>query len=157
MSIVRYEPFRTLEQLSNDVNRQFSDIFRVFDMPLSTRLFGDVATSSMNFNPRVDVSEDENTVYFHVELPGMEKEDVSVTVNEHRVLTIKGEKKQESKEEKKNYIRTERSYGTFMRSFHLPDNINVDSINAEFTKGVLNLTLPKISVETPKERTITVE
>ena len=120
----------------------FAAIDRVFD-----DVFRDVMPSfNTGFNPnamRVDISEDEKNIYIEAELPGMKKEDVKVTV-EDGVLMIRGERKQETEEKKKNYHRVERVYGSFSRAFTLGENINKDNIEAKYEDGVLHLTLPKM-------------
>ncbi len=120
----------------------FAAIDRVFD-----DVFRDVMPSfNTGFNPnamRVDISEDEKNIYIEAELPGMKKEDVKVTV-EDGVLMIRGERKQETEEKKKNYHRVERVYGSFSRAFTLGENIDKDNIDAKYENGVLQLTLPKV-------------
>jgi HSP20 family protein len=148
-SLVRFEPFRELERLTSNLFRNFENEF----FGRSWSAFDNFLTTGGTFSPRMDVSEDEKNVYLHVELPGLDKEDVSVTVSEEGVLTIKGERKFEKKEggEGKNFLRIERSYGSFVRSFMLPDNVKQDSINGTFEKGVLNLVLEKTEPKTPKQ------
>ncbi len=120
----------------------FAAIDRVFD-----DVFRDVMPSfNTGFNPnamRVDISEDEKNIYIEAELAGLKKEDVKVTI-EDGVLTIRGERKQESEEKKKNYHRVERVYGSFSRAFTLGENIDKDNIEAKYEDGVLHLTLPKV-------------
>jgi len=120
----------------------FAAIDRVFD-----DVFRDVMPSSnTGFNPnamRVDISEDDKNIYIEAELPGMKKEDVKVTI-EDGVLMIRGERKQETEEKKKNYHRVERVYGSFSRAFTLGENVDKDSIEAKYENGVLHLTLPKV-------------
>jgi len=109
------------------------------------------------FNPRVDISEDDNSIYVHAELPGLVKEDVKISLTEDRILTIKGEKKKESVEENKNFIRTERMYGSFARSFVLPENIDIEKVDAKFNDGLLELVIQKKEPEKPKEIEIKVQ
>ncbi len=92
---------------------------------------------------RVDISEDEKSIYIEADLPGVKKEDLKVTV-EDNLLTIRAERRSESTESKKNYYRTERVFGFMTRSFTLGENVNRDAIEANFSDGVLRLTLPKI-------------
>lgn len=140
MTLVRFEPFRELEHFGRRMNK----IMKTIDNNENVR---------GRFIPSVDVAEDEKNVYIHTELPGIPKENVQVTVSEDRILTIRGEKKQEEKTEEsgKNYVRIERSYGNFTRSFSLPDNVDAQAIGASFDNGVLNLTLPKTEPAKPKE------
>ncbi len=113
----------------------------------------DIQVSPTAYVPRVDISEDTNNIYVHAELPGMTKDDVKVTVSEG-VLTLRGEKKHEEKKEEKNYFRIERRYGEFARQFTLPDNVSEADVAANFTNGVLEITLPKKEPEKPKERVV---
>ena len=94
------------------------------------------------FTPRVDVTEDNENLYVEADIPGVDKKDVKVSVVGD-VLTISGEKKKETRDENKNYYRIERTSGSFSRSFTLPSEIQNDKISAEFTNGVLKITLPK--------------
>jgi HSP20 family protein len=143
MAIMRFDPFRT----AGNFSRAFGDFFGDLEKGVNIEYGG--------FAPRVDISEDEKNVFIHVELPGIRKEDVKVTINEENVLTIKGDKKQEDTVEDKSgdrsYIRVERSFGNFTRSFVLPETIKSDSIQAKFENGVLSLTLDKVEPKKPKE------
>lgn len=143
MSIVRFDPFRNFGNMS----RVFGDFFGDLEKGVNVEYGG--------FAPRVDISEDEKNVFLHIELPGIRKEDVKVTINEEKILSIKGEKKQEDKVEDnsgdRSYIRVERSFGSFTRTFVLPDTVKADSIVAKFENGVLNLTLEKVEPKKPKE------
>jgi len=92
--------------------------------------------------PQIDVSETEGEITIEAELPGVDENDIDVTVSDN-LLTIKGEKKQEKEEKKKNYHVTERSYGSFSRSMMLPFDADPKKIKAGFDAGVLKITLPK--------------
>lgn len=120
----------------------FAAIDRVFD-----DVFRDVAPSfNASFNPysmRVNIAEDEKNIYIEAELAGLKKEDVKISV-EDNVLTIRGERKQETEEKKKNYHRVERVFGSFSRAFTLGENIDKENIEAKYEDGVLHLTLPKV-------------
>ncbi|HLH49508.1 MAG TPA: Hsp20/alpha crystallin family protein [Roseiarcus sp.] len=106
--------------------------------------------------PAVDVAEKEKAFEVTAELPGIDQNNVEVKLA-NDVLTIKGEKKQETEEKKKNYYMSERRYGSFERSFQVPEGVDQDKIEASFNKGVLTVTLPK-SVEAQKSaKTITVK
>ncbi len=116
------------------IDRVFDDVFR--EMP--------AFSSSFNPNPmRVDIAEDEKNIYIDAELAGLKKEDVKVSI-EDNVLMIRGERRQENEEKKKNYHRVERVYGSFSRAFSLGENIDKDNIQAKYEDGVLHLTLPKV-------------
>lgn len=102
------------------------------------------------FSPKIDISEDEKNFYLECELPGLKKEEISLSV-ENDVLTLKGEKKKlnYSKERKFNY--NERNFGSFRRTFSFSERISSDGIIAEYENGVLNITIPKMLKEIPKE------
>lgn len=126
------------------------DPFRDFQRRLN-RLFGEgvgfwpESEESMSLStwaPSCDVFENDNSIMIKAELPGLKREDVKVTI-ENNVLTLRGERKFEEDVKRENYHRVERSYGEFMRSFTLPNYVDVAKINAEFKDGMLNLTLPK--------------
>lgn len=142
MSLVKFEPFRGFESLARRMNDIFGDLEKGVRFEIG------------DFSPRVDIAEDEKNVYLHAELPGIDRENVKISVSEDRVLTLKGEKNREEKTEGKNYFRVERNYGSFTRAFALPENINVDNVEAKFDKGVLDLTLPKAVPAKPKEVSI---
>lgn len=141
MTLVRFEPFRGMESML----RQFNELFDELDRSLPARF--ELGT----FSPRVDVSEDEHNVYIQAELPGVAKEDVKVTISKDGVLTIRGEKKQERKVEERNFLRVERTFGSFSRSFMLPENLKTDQIDARFENGVLTITIPKAEPSKPEE------
>lgn len=124
-----------------NVFRNFASVFPgVFD--------SDAAEGARS--PRVDISDDGNNFVLSAELPGISREDLDIDVKDNR-LTIKGEKKLENKTEKKGYLRVERSYGAFERSFFLDDNIDRENIKAEYKDGVLHLTLPRKQDEPSKK------
>lgn len=152
-SLVKFEPLRELEHFARRFNSMFKSPFAHDDMFAAMPT---VWSEGGNFVPKVDISEDDKQMFIHVELPGMEKDDVKITISEDKILTIKGEKKREEKKEEKNYLRVERSYGSFLRSFSLPDNVQPDDITAAFEKGILHLTLPKTEVKKPQEKVVTV-
>ena len=104
--------------------------------------------------PNVDIVETEDSYQIHAELPGITEDEVNVTLN-NNVLTLSGEKKQEVKDEKENYVRVERTYGKFERSFSLPSNIVADKVDADYKDGVLTITVPK--AEEAKSRTIKIK
>jgi HSP20 family protein len=106
--------------------------------------------------PAVDISEDEGSLYVDVEIPGMKKEDIKVSL-EHNVLSLKGEKKQEKEVKEENYHRWERCYGSFSRAFELPIPVEADKIKANYRDGVLHVALPKAEEVKPKEIPIEVK
>ncbi|HUX61128.1 MAG TPA: Hsp20/alpha crystallin family protein [Ignavibacteriaceae bacterium] len=113
--------------------------------------------TGFTFSPRVDISEDSNKFYFELELPGVKKDDLKISYQES-VLTVSGEKKNTLKDQKeKELLRNERYFGTFKRIFTLPEGINPDSIEAKFEDGILAITVAKVEVKSPKEKTIEVK
>ena len=134
MTLVRWDPFRELEDMSERLNR-------VFSRP-SLRNSGKENLTVADWMPTVDISETEGEYLIKAELPEVRKEDVKVTV-ENGVLTLQGERRQEKEEKGKRFHRVERSYGSFVRSFTLPESVDESSVKAEYKDGVLNLHLPK--------------
>lgn len=109
-----------------------------------------------DWSPRVDISETDNEIVVQAEIPDVKKEDVKVTVDSG-VLTIRGERKQEKEEKGKKFHRIERSYGSFVRSFTLPDNIDATTVKAAFKDGMLNLQIPKTAETKPQVIEVKVE
>jgi HSP20 family protein len=139
MAIVRWDPLREMEDM-------FARYGKALGMPGAT---GQEAITSTEWVPRVDISETDEAYIIKAEIPGVNKDDVKVTA-ENGVLTISGERKQEKEEKNKKVHRVERLYGTFFRTFVLPDNVDESKINAEFKDGVLTLTIPKTEKAKPK-------
>lgn len=131
MNIVRYDPFREIRSLQNEVNRLFSGV----TSDREDFLGGE-------WMPKVDVFENKDNLVLEAELPGMKREDFELSF-ENNVLTLKGERRFEKKEESDNYHRIERGYGSFARSFTLPQTVTAEGANAEFENGVLRVSLPK--------------
>jgi HSP20 family protein len=102
------------------------------------------------FSPRVDIAETEKEISLHVEIPGVQKDDVKISINEDRILSIRGEKRQSETIEGQQFVRVESHFGTFARSFTLSDSIDINGIQAEFNNGILQITLPKVELEKPK-------
>jgi len=146
MAIIRFDPFRGWEKVSRRMNELVSEFEK-----------GPMSFETGGFNPKVDIIEADGKVIVHAELPGVNKENVKVSVNEDRMLTIKGEKKQEDKQEGKSWLRTERFYGTFTRTFVLPENLDIDNIDAKYENGVLELAMNKIEPPKPKEVEINIQ
>lgn len=103
-----------------------------------------------SFSPRLDVSETDEEFHVTAELPGMDEKDVEVSLSNH-VLTLKGEKKDEREDKRRDFYRVERSYGMFERTVPIPDGVDLDKVEASFKKGLLTVTLPK-TAEYQKER-----
>mgnify|MGYP003572331254 CR=1 FL=1 len=139
MALIRWQPAEL-----TDLRR---DLDRVFD----TFWTGDQAPQNVRpWSPAIDISETPDAYLVAAELPGVEKQDVHVTVLENR-LFIKGEKKQETREEKQNVHRVERAYGAFSRSFDLPRAVEAEKITAAYKDGVLRVSVPKAEEAKPKQ------
>jgi HSP20 family protein len=121
--------------------------------PFLSNLFDDdffpVLTSRTSSMPAVNIKEDEKNYTLELAIPGMDKKDLKIDINED-VLTISSETKNESEEEKDGYKRKEFSYSTFCRSFYIPENVNRDKIGASYKDGILNIELPKMEEEKSK-------
>lgn len=134
MNVVRYNPFRELRGLQDDMNRLFTSV-----VPFSgdrEEFFG------QGWTPRVDIFENKESLQLEAELPGMKQEDFELSF-ENNVLTLSGERKFEKKTDDDNYHRVERAYGSFTRSFTLPQTVTAEGTKAEFENGILRVTLPK--------------
>jgi HSP20 family protein len=149
MTLVRWDPFRDVNELQNRINRIFEESFG------RSRDLND-EMSLCNWRPAVDIYEAENGIVLMVELPGISKERVSVEVKEN-VLTIKGERPVDPTIKAENYYRHERCYGTFQRSFSLQHNIQAGLIKATFKDGVLKVEVPRPDAEKPKQIAVSVE
>jgi HSP20 family protein len=136
MSLVRFNPYRGLASLSDDVER----FFRGYDI--------DPETFDTVWVPSVDVAENEKAYEVKAEIPGMKKEDIKVNL-ENDVLTIQGEKKEETDKKEKNVQLSERVYGRFQRSFRLPKQTKSEAIKATYKDGVLTLEIPKAEETKP--------
>src|SRR6267378_631056 len=134
MSIVRYDPFRDLRTLQEEVNRLFSTNL--------TRGFGEEGIARGAWNPSVDIYENKDQIVLEAELPGMNREDFDLSV-ENNVITLRGERRFEKKEETDNYHRVERAYGSFTRSFTMPNSVSAEGATADYRNGVLRVVLPK--------------
>lgn len=141
-----------MTEFRQQMDRLFDDFFNTWPA-LSPRVGRGLGTAGADI--RFDANESDGTYEIVAELPGMEEKDVNVTVNKG-TLTIEGEKRSEREEKDKNFYLTERSFGSFHRSFPLPDEVNEDKITANFEKGVLRITLPKTAEGKNKARRITV-
>lgn len=133
-----------------DDNAYFGNImdslWKSFDLPV-------VFSGREEWAPAIDVSETQTAYIVKAELPGMDKEAIDIAITDG-VLTVSGEKKVETKEEKENYILTESRYGKFSRSFALPSDASSEKVDATFTNGVLTISVPKSEAAKPKKITV---
>ncbi len=144
MPIVRWDPFREFAQLSDEIGRWFGEVPEREKRERGTVMWA----------PRVDIKETETYVTVKADLPGIKMEDIDVSVDENQ-LVIKGERKLEKEEKEKDYIRVERSYGSFYRSFDVGVPIKADEVKASYDNGVLEITIPKAEVKKTQKVAIT--
>src|SRR5881398_967242 len=142
-TLTRWEPLREMEDLQ-------SRLSTLFGRTPMRRGNGKESITLPDWTPLADITEDEKEYVIKAELPELKREDVKVTV-ENGVLTITGERKFEKEEKKKKYHRVERGYGTFVRSFTLPDDADANKVKAEFKTGLLTVHLPKSEHAKPKQ------
>jgi len=144
-TIAHLEPFRGISNLQNQFNRLFNDSFRnqAEESALTT------------WAPAVDIYETPNELVVKADLPDVNEKDIDVRV-ENNLLTIRGERKFEKSVSEENYLRVERTYGAFSRSFSLPNTVNAEAIGAEYKNGVLTVTLPKREESKPRQGKVTV-
>jgi HSP20 family protein len=140
MALVRYRPLRDMATLHDEMNR-------VFDNLLMRPATG---VGAENWYPAADVRETENDYVVRTELPGVSKDDVKINLI-NNTLIIRGEKKQETEDQKGNWHHVERSYGMFERTFALPSAVSSDRIKARFRDGVLEVIVPKAEEARPRE------
>jgi HSP20 family protein len=133
-NLTKWNPLREMEEIQNRLMPWFGRV--------GLRGFGDETMTTSQWAPLVDIAEDEKEYLINVELPEVKKEDVKVTI-ESGTLTISGERKFEKEEKNKKYHRIERAYGSFVRSFALPEGTDGSKVKAEFRDGILKVHLPK--------------
>src|SRR5947207_5823131 len=148
IAVVRWNPFRDLNLLQDRMNRLFDDAGRTWR--------ADEPAATTTWSPAVDIFETEGEIIVKAELPGMERKDITLHL-ENNVLSLRGERKFEKETKDENYHRIERSYGAFSRSFSIPATVDDENIRAEYKDGVLNIVLPKKEQARPKQIKITAE
>jgi HSP20 family protein len=139
-TLTRWEPFRGTTSLQNQVNRLFSDVFERKGEESSLTAWA----------PSVDIYETEHELVVKADLPEVDPKDLDIRV-ENNILTIRGERKFEKKVNEENYLRVERAYGSFARSFTLANTVNSEAIKADYQNGVLTLSIPKREEAKPKQ------
>ena len=135
MAVVRWDPFRDFNILQDRVNRMFGN---------------DEAAATTTWSPSVDIFETEGEIVVKAELPGMNREDITLNL-EKNLLTLKGERRFEKETKDENYHRIERSYGGFSRAFSIPATVDEEKIRADYKDGVLKIFLPKKEQAKPKQ------
>ena len=144
-TIARLEPFRGLANLQDQFNRIFSESFRTHGEE----------SALTSLAPAVDIYETPNELVVKADLPDVNEKDLDVRV-ENNLLTIRGERKFEKSVSEENFLRVERTYGSFSRSFSLPNTVNPEAIAAGYKNGVLTVTLPKREESKPRQVKVTV-
>ena len=139
--LTRWAPFREFSTLQDRMNRLFRE---------TQGNTQDESLTSSSFAPAVDVYEDEHNVTLKIEVPGIDEKDIDVRI-ENNTLTVHGERKIEKEEKEENYRRVERQYGSFTRTFNLPPTVDAEKVQADYDKGVLQITLPKKAEAKPKQ------
>lgn len=135
MNLVKWDPFRELEDVSTRLNR-------IFGRSAARADADNQMLAMVDWTPSVDISETNDAYLIKGEIPGVKKEDVNVTIQDG-MLIIQGERRQEKDEKGKKFHRVECSYGSFMRSFRVPDDADENKVKAEFKDGMISVTLPK--------------
>ncbi len=144
MTFVKFEPLRELDNLNNRLHKFFGEFPANVDLGFS-------------FSPRVDIYADDQNIFIEAEIPGLKKDELKISLQDN-ILSISGTKKrEEKKDENKQYFRNEIIYGDFSRSFSLPEDINADNVEAQFENGVLKIMIGKNEVKTTKERNIEIK
>ncbi|MGC4044388.1 MAG: Hsp20/alpha crystallin family protein [Armatimonas sp.] len=138
MQLVRFDPLREMERLHNDLNR-------LFEGAQSTD-----SRADRSWAPAVDVAETEDALYVRAEVPGMSRDDIDIELS-GETLTLRGERKFESEDKKDNFVRIERRYGKFSRSFTLATPIQIDKVSANYRDGILEIVLPKSEETKPRK------
>lgn len=149
MAIVRWDPFRELNTLQHSINRLFDDNLRFLRVPETALAQGGGAFP-------VNIKDTPEALLVTAELPGFNREDIKVNFTDN-MLSIKGERNREEKEEGENYLRVERSYGSFSRSFSVDVPVKQGEIKARYQDGVLEITLPKQDEAAKKEINVEIE
>jgi HSP20 family protein len=142
MSLIRYQPINLFDNFNDDINRYLANIR---SKP--------AANQERNWAPAVDIREEENRYLLSADIPGVNRENIEITL-ENGVLNLKGERAGESITSEKEYRRKERVYGTFMRQFTLPETVDTQNISATVKDGVLNVVIPKQAKPQPTRITI---
>jgi HSP20 family protein len=141
--LTRFYPYRELNTLQDRVNRLFHESFTGGEGR-------DESLATSTFAPAVDVYEDEHNITLKIEVPGIDEKDIDVRI-ENKTLTVHGERKFEKEEKEENYRRVERQYGSFSRTFTLPNSVDTESVSADYEKGVLKIKFAKKAESKPKQ------
>ena len=146
MNLIKWKPVGNLARRGYPLNGWFDEFF----YPTEREAVG---RSLWDWNPVVDIFDNDSDIVIKAELPGVDKKDIVVDVKD-RVLTLKGERSLENEVEEENYYRRERTYGKFERSFTLPENVKSEDIKADYKDGVLRIDIPKPENQQPRKITV---
>ena len=141
--ITRLDPFREFVTIQDRMNRLFRDSY-------GNNEGREESLNNTSFAPPVDVYEDEHNVILKIEVPGIDEKDIDVRI-ENNTMTVHGERKFEQEEKEENYRRVERQYGSFTRTFTLPQTVEQENVQADYDKGVLKIKLSKKAEAKPKQ------
>ncbi len=144
MSLPNYDPWSIIDQMRNEINKA-----------VSARTGEESAVVTADWTPSVDIKEEDKQFVLLADIPGVDPKDIEVNM-ENGMLTIKGERKTEATEEKEDYKRVERVYGSFYRRFSLPETADAEKISATASNGVLKVTIPKVEKVQPKRINVNV-
>lgn len=140
-AVVRFDPFRDITSLRDEMNRLFS------------RTIGEGAATGSTWTPAVDIFDTADAIVLRAELPGLTPEDIDIEIDDN-VLTLKGERRFQEQVDEGRYYRLERAYGHFQRSVTLPQGVKADEISASFDNGVLSVRVPKADEVKPRKITV---
>ena len=144
--LTRWDPFREFSTVQDRLNRLFRESYGEGR---------EEALTTSTFAPLVDVYEDEHNITLKIEVPGIDEKDIDVQI-ENNTLTVHGERKFEKEEKEENYRRVERQYGSFTRSFALPNTVDAEQVQAHYDKGILKIQLAKKAEAKPKQIKVSV-
>ena len=141
MTLVKFNPVKEFDSFHDTIQKYFEDF--------------SLTRSSLRetFSPKIDISEEKNQIIVEAEIPGVNKEDLKITLQDN-ILTLEGEKKKEDQEKEKNFYRVERTYGSFKRSFNLPYDVDSEKVEAKFEDGLLKISLQKFEEKKKIEKNI---
>ncbi|MGH8292171.1 MAG: Hsp20/alpha crystallin family protein [Gammaproteobacteria bacterium] len=145
MNLIRYEPWGFVNQLHGEINRLFDRGYADQDR--------ESGLTASDWIPAVDIKEEDNRFLIHADVPGVDPKDIEITM-EDGILTLKGERKSETREERDGYHRVERTGGQFFRRFTLPDTADAEGVSAKGVNGVLEISIPKQPKAQPRRITV---
>jgi len=146
MELIRWNPMRDMFTLRHQMNHLFDDVFK----PV---VRGDSRLSMRDWNPRVDIYDNDENIVIKAELPGIDRKDIVIDVKDG-VLTLKGERSFDNEIKEEKYYCRERTFGKFERVFRLPAKVDPEKISADYKDGILKIDIPKPEEQQPKQITV---